>query len=99
MLAQTLQGKETEIAAYSQFRPLAENVYPDEVNKLLFDGVTTSASCVQKCHGTSLDNDMHLTKLCLNSGFRWENQGALFNIITAASKMEYWQELAISVPM
>lgn len=98
-LAQTLQGMGTDIAAYSHLKPLAKDVYPDKVNKLLLDGVRSSASCVPKYHGTPTENDMHLTRLCLNSGFRLENQLALFNIVTATSKMAYWQELAISVPM
>ena len=97
--AQALQGTGTDIAAYSHLKPLAKDVYPDKVNKLLLDGVRSSASCVPKYHGTPIENDMHLTRLCLNSGFRLENQLALFNIITAISKMAYWQELAISVPM
>lgn len=97
--AQALQGTGTDIAAYSHLKPLAKDVYPDRVNRLLLNGVRSSASCVSKYHGTPTENDMHLTRLCLNSGFRLENQLALFNIITATSKMAYWQELAISVPM
>ncbi|KAF7503910.1 hypothetical protein GJ744_002991 [Endocarpon pusillum] len=97
--AQALQGTGTYIAAYSHLRPLAKDVYPDTVNKLLLDWVKSSASCVQNDHGTPIENDMHLTRLCLNSGFRFKNQLALFNIITATSKMAYWQELAIGVPI
>lgn len=97
--AQALQGTGTDIAAYSHLKPLAKDVYPDKVNKLLLNGVRSSASCVSNYHGTPTENDMHLTRLCLNSGFRLENQLALFNIVTATSKMAYWQELAISVPM
>lgn len=96
---QPLQGTGTDIAFYSHLKPLAKYVYPDKVNELLLDGVRSTASCVPEYHGTPTENDMHLTRLCLNSGFRLENQLALFNIITATSEMAYWQELAISVPM
>ena len=102
--AQELQGTTTDIGAYSHLRPLARDVYPDEVHKLLLDGVKSHASCVQEFHVTPvlkdlIENDWHLTRLCLNSGFRSESGLALFNIITATSKMTYWQEMAVSVPM
>ena len=97
--AQTLQGTSIDTAAYSHLRPLAKDVYPDEVNKLLLHGVRSSASCMPEYHRTPIENDMHHTRLCLNSGFRFKDQLALFNVITATSKMTYWQELAISVPI
>jgi hypothetical protein len=102
--AQELRGTTTDIGVYSHLRPLARDVYPDEVHKLLLHGVKSHASCVQKYHVTpvlkdSTENEWHLTRLCLNSGFRSKNQLANFNIITATSKMTYWQEMAISVPM
>lgn len=97
-----LQNTGSDIAAYDHLRPLPKDVYPDKINQLLFDGVKRSASCVQAYHagdGTLLEDVMHSTRLCLNSGFRFKNQVALFNIITATSKMVYWQELAICIPM
>lgn len=67
--AQELQGTTTDIGAYSHLRPLARDVYPDEVHKLLLDGVKSHASCVQEYHMTpvlkdSTENDWHLTRLC-----------------------------------
>ncbi|CZR61671.1 uncharacterized protein PAC_11568 [Phialocephala subalpina] len=102
--AQEVQGTSTDIAAYSHLKPLARDVYPDEVNKLLLDGVKNNASCMQNNHMTpvlkdSTENNWHPTRLCLNSGFRSKNHLALFNIITATSEMAYWQEMAISVPI
>jgi hypothetical protein len=97
--SEALHSTGTDMAAYSHLRPLAKDVYSEEVNKLLLDGVRSSASCVQKYHGMPTEDDMHLTMLCLNSSFRFTNQLACFNIISATSKMAYWQELAISVPL
>lgn len=102
--AQELQGSSNDIAAISHLKPLARDVYPDEVNKLLLAGVKSNASCVKNNHVTpahddSTGTDWHLTWLCLNSGFRSKDQLALFDIITATSEMAYWQEIAISVPM
>ncbi|MCJ1470420.1 hypothetical protein MMC07_009065 [Pseudocyphellaria aurata] len=97
--AQALQGTGTDDAACSHLKPLAKDVYPDKVNKLLLDGVRSIASCMPKYHRTPTETDTHLTRLCLNSGFRLENQLAVFNVITTTSKMAYWQELAISVPI
>lgn len=99
--AQELQGTSTDSGAYSHLKPLARDVYPDKVHKLLLDAVKSHASCVQEFHVTPKDSteNWHLTRLCLNSGFRSENELALFNIITATSEMTYWQEMGISVPM
>ncbi|KIW24023.1 uncharacterized protein PV07_09762 [Cladophialophora immunda] len=102
--ARELQGTTADFDAYSHLRPLARDLYPDGVHKLLLNGVKSHASCVQEYHVMpvlegSTENDWHLTRLCLNSGFRSKNQLALFNIIIATSKMTYWQEVAISVPI
>jgi len=88
-----------DISIYSHLRPLAKDMYPDMVNKLLLDGVKSSALCVQEYHESPIETDMHLTWLCLNSGFRSKSHLALFNIITAMPTMAYWQELAIRIPM
>ena len=102
--AQELQGPSTDIAAISHLRPLAKDVYPDEVIRLLLAGVKSNASCVKNNHVTpvlddSTENNWHLTWLCLNSGYRSKDHFALFNVVTATSEMAYWQEMGISVPM
>jgi hypothetical protein len=99
-----LQGTTNDIGSYSHLKPLARDVYPNEVHKLLLDGVKNHASCVQGYHiepalNNIAQNDWHPTRLCLNSGFRSKNQLALFNIITATPKMTYWQEIAINIPL
>jgi DNA phosphorothioation-dependent restriction protein DptG len=67
-----LHGTTTDISAYSHLRPLPRDVYPDEVHKLLLDGVKSQASCVQH-HLTSESKHSaeavwHLTRLSLDSG-------------------------------
>jgi hypothetical protein len=88
--------------AYSHIESLARDVYPDEVHQLLLDGIRKYSSCVKEAHkDASTDpSALHITRLCLSSGFRSsKDQLALFDIIMASSQMSYWQEMAINVPM
>ncbi|KAI1843016.1 hypothetical protein JX266_010869 [Neoarthrinium moseri] len=100
--AQSLHGSNFETHEDSYLTPLARDTFPNEVHKLLFDGVKSHSSCVQQIHVTPVfkdtrDDGWHRTRLCLNSGFLLDNQSALFNIITATSNMDYWQEMAINI--
>ncbi|GAW14126.1 hypothetical protein ANO14919_035200 [Xylariales sp. No.14919] len=89
-------------AAHSS--PPPQDVYPDQVHKLLLDGVRSHATCIPGGHGepelqgTAITN-WHITKLCLDSGFCSEGQRVLFKVVTTTSKMTHWQELAFRVPM
>jgi hypothetical protein len=92
-------GSTIDANTYSHIEPLARDVYPDEVHQLLLDGIKRYSSCEQEKHMGSNPSKLHVTRLCLSSGYRAKDQLALFNIITALSQMSYWQEMAINVPM
>jgi hypothetical protein len=97
-----LHGSTSDVPTYSQVEPLAKDVYPGEVHQLLLRGIKIYASCIPEIHMAMDSNpsQSHLTRLCLSSGFRsFEDQLALFNIITASSQMSYWQEMTIHIPM
>jgi len=97
-----LHGSTTDSNAYSHIEPLARDVYPNEVHQLLLDGIKRNSSCEKEAHmdAGSDPSKLHITRLCLSSGFRSsKDQSALFNIITASSQMSYWQEMAINIPM
>lgn len=93
--AQAMQGTGTDIAAYSHLKPLAKDVYPDEINKLLLDGVRNSASCVP--NSWNANRERYASHQAL-SQFRFSipKLNGPFNIITATSKMACWQEMAIA---
>ncbi|KAH8812803.1 S8 family peptidase [Xylogone sp. PMI_703] len=98
------QDASTDITNHSHSKPLPRDVYPNEVHRMLLDALKSYGSCKPKLHVTPVpkdptENDWHLTRLCLNSGFRSGNELALFDIITATSEMAYWQEMTISVPI
>jgi hypothetical protein len=97
-----LDGPTIDSNAYSHIEPLARNVYPDEVHQLLLRGIERYSSCEMEAHKDAGSNpsELHITRLCLSSGFRSsEDQLALFDIITASSQMSYWQEMTINIPM
>ncbi|KAI0534378.1 S8 family peptidase [Xylaria digitata] len=79
----------TDTADYSS--PPPTDVYPDQVHKLLLDGV--------KNHSICMPEDWYITKLCLESGFRSEDQRVLFRIVTTTWKMTHWQELSFKIPI
>ncbi|KAI0515128.1 S8 family peptidase [Xylaria bambusicola] len=84
--------------------PPPRDVYPDQVNKLLIDGVQSHATCMREGHvGSGLQAtaspNWHTTKLCLESGFCTEDKRVLFKVVTATSRMTHWQEFAFRVPM
>ncbi|KAH8707478.1 S8 family peptidase [Phaeosphaeriaceae sp. PMI808] len=100
--ADDLHGSTVDANTYSHIEPLARDVYPDEVHQLLLDGIKRYSSCEQEKHTGSGSNPskLHVTRLCLSSGYRApKDQLALFNIITALSQMLYWQEMTIDVPI
>ncbi|KAI1132236.1 S8 family peptidase [Nemania abortiva] len=100
----TMQSQRTltDTAAYSL--PPPRDVYPDKVHKLLLNGVKSHASCMLEGHvglelqGTAKTN-WHITRLCLESGFCLEDHRVLFKVVTTASKISHWQELAFRIPM
>ncbi|KAK9443467.1 S8 family Peptidase [Metarhizium brunneum] len=102
--AQEIDGSGNDAGLYLHLRPFGRDVYPDDVHKLLLHGMTKLATCAQQYHNAPALSDFtgadwHLTRLCLNSGFRSEDKRALFNIITATSEMVYWQEMGVTVPI
>ncbi|KNG45787.1 S8 family Peptidase [Stemphylium lycopersici] len=97
-----LHGSANDSNAYSHIAPLARDVYPDEVHQLLLDGIRRYSSCVNEVHKDTSSNpsELHITRLCLSSGFRSsKDQLALFDVITASSQMSYWQEMTINIPI
>ncbi|GAW27213.1 putative S8 family [Rosellinia necatrix] len=105
MLTKNITGSQHALvhsAAY--LPPPPKDEYPDQVHKLLLDGVKRYAACIMEDHvgpelqGTAKAN-WHITRLCLESGFCSEDQRVLFKLITTASKMTHWQELAFRIPI
>ncbi|KAI0441003.1 S8 family peptidase [Xylaria telfairii] len=84
--------------------PPQRDQYPDQVHGLLLDGVKRLAACIPGRHampepqGTE-ETSWHITKLCLESGFRSDDQRVLFKIVTATSRLTHWQELAFELPI
>jgi hypothetical protein len=97
-----LYGSTIDSNAYSHIEPLVRDVYPDKVHQLLLDGIKRYSSCEKEAHEDAGPNPskLHITRLCLSSGFRSsKDQLALFDIIMASSQMSYWQEMTINIPM
>jgi hypothetical protein len=105
--AKVLQGGIYDIDVALHLQPLPRDVYPIEVHQLLLDLIKKHAACVQGIHSSQMEStetNWHLTGLCLKSGFRSDHpthpgQLALFNVIAASWEMNYWQEMAVGVPM
>ncbi|KAK5635063.1 hypothetical protein RRF57_010775 [Xylaria bambusicola] len=96
------QSNLTGTAAHSL--PPPRDVYPNQVHKLLIDGVQSHAACMREGHAgpglqATAKPNWHITRLCLESGFRTEDKRVLFKVVTATSKMTHWQEFAFRVPM
>ncbi|KAI8630893.1 S8 family peptidase [Xylariaceae sp. FL1651] len=91
-----------DTAIYSP--PPPRDVYPDQVHKLLLDGVKSHAACVLESHGGPglqgmAKTNWHITRLCLESGFCSDDHRVLFKVVTTTSKMTHWQELAFRIPI
>ncbi|EUC41826.1 hypothetical protein COCMIDRAFT_40035 [Bipolaris oryzae ATCC 44560] len=94
-------GSNIDSNPFGHIEPPAKDVYPGEVHQLLLDRIEKYSSCGKKIHKDAGSNPskLHITRLCLSSGFRFsKDQLALFDIITALSQMSSWQEMTINIP-